>query len=429
MNAVTRAAAQDMIDYIDAAPTPFHAVAETRRRLEGAGFSELMEGDAWSLAVGARHYVIRNETTIAAFIVGNEEAAEAGFRVVGAHTDSPNLRLKPRPDYEREGYQQLGVEIYGGVLLSTWFDRDLGIAGRVVVGGANGQRSILVKSERALARVPQLAIHLGRKANDEGVGNRQVVMPPIVGLSGGEVDFPAWLKGQVQLEGGEEILAFELMLHTIEPSGFSGLNEEFVHAPRLDNLASCHAALVALLAKADVATATTRMLVFYDHEEVGSSSAQGAASSFLADVMRRVTCVQGGGTEAECRARAKTFHLSADMAHAVHPNYAAKHDPHHKPAINQGPCIKYNANARYATEADSAAFFKRLAAEAGVPVQEFVMRTDMPCGSTIGPIIAARLGIKTVDIGNPMLSMHSCREMAGRDDQAAMIKILERFFA
>jgi aspartyl aminopeptidase len=416
---------EDLLAFIHAGSSPFHAVAEGVRRLEEAGFVRLDEAGEWSLAPKGRYFIVRGETSLCAFVMGQAPVAEAGFRLVGAHTDSPNLRLKPQAEHEREGYRRLGVETYGGVLLQTWIDRDLGISGRIVVDdGAGGQSSHLVRSDRPVARIPRVAIHLDTKANDEGIGNRQVDLVPIYGLEDESPEFSAWLRELAGVTPEAEILATDLMLHVVEPPTVGGLDGSFIFAPRLDNLASCHAGLSALIARAEDAVDATRVVVLYDHEEVGSTSMQGAAGSLISDLLNRI-----GSGEDLARAKAQSFFLSVDMAHAVHPHHPEKHDPEHKPVLNGGPVIKYNANARYATDGESAARFKRLCREAQVPVQEFVMRTDMPCGSTIGPIVASQLGIRTLDVGCAMLSMHSAREMSGAHDQSSMQRVLDCFFS
>ncbi len=420
-----------LLDYVDASPTPFHAVSESIRLLEAAGFSALAEEDRWSLSSGGKHYVARNGSTLVAFVVGSEAPAEGGYRLVGAHTDSPNLRLKPQPGYAKEGYLQLGLEVYGGVLLAPWLDRDLSIAGRVVVAGEDTPRMLRV--DRPLCRIANVAIHLNREVNKKGLlVNKQKHLPPLIGLQGDKKDktwFQSFLAKELGLDPAAEILGFDLMLFDLVPSCVSGLNEEFIHAPRLDNLGSCHAALEALVAQAGESSTTTRGIALYDNEEVGSRSAEGADSPFLASILERINLAMGGTAEDKHRATARSLFISADMAHAVHPNYSDLHEPKHMPKLNQGPVLKINTNLRYATTGTTGAAFVRYGNEADVPVQKFVNRSDLACGSTIGPITASRLGMPTLDVGNPMLSMHSVREMAGSRDQELMIRILQRHFA
>lgn len=425
--------AHDLCAYIDASPSPFHAVAETVRRLEAAGFTELRELDAWTLRPGGKHYVTRADASVIAFRVGDRSPVETGFRIVGAHTDSPNLRLKPNASAGKEGYAQLGVEIYGGVLLYTWLDRDLGVAGRLVVEEPDGTFTRrLARLPGAVCRVASLAIHLDREVNDKGlVLNKQQHMVPILGLGEGLVGVQRLLAALAATCGVDpaSVRGYDLGLHDVTPSSIGGQDDAFVFAGRLDNLASCHAATAALVAAPERAPAT-RLIALFDHEEIGSESAQGAAGPFLRDVLDRI--VEATDREARsglARAIAASFCVSSDMAHAVHPNWPDKHEGRHMPKIGKGPVVKTNVQQRYATDGASAARFKALAREADVGIQDFVTRTDLACGSTIGPITAARLGIATVDVGNPMLSMHSVRELCGAADVGAMIAILSRLFA
>jgi aspartyl aminopeptidase len=419
---------RSLLSFVEASPTPFHAVAEARARLAAHGFTALDERDAWKLEAGARHVVVRHDSTLVAFALGSAPPAEAGFLLIGAHTDSPNLRLKPRGELNRNGFRQFAVEVYGGVLLHTWLDRDLSLAGRVFVAGEEQPR--LLRMTRPLCRVPSLAIHFDREVNDRGlVLHKQNHLPPLVGLGGGD---EGWLNALLSAELGvpeDAILGADLMLHDAVPPCVSGVDGEFVHAPRLDNLASCHAAIEALAAAAPARPAPTLVIALYDHEEVGSQSAEGASSAFLWSLLERIVRTTGGSAEDVHRALARSLCVSADMAHGVHPNYADLHEPQHAPRLGGGPVIKLNSNQRYATNGATALRFERAAREAGVPVQRFVMRNDLPCGSTIGPITAARLGVATVDVGNPMLSMHSIRELASSQDQAAMVAALSALLA
>ena len=424
----------DLLTYIDQSPTPYHAVIETAGRLEAVGYSLLEEGDAWTLSPGDRRYVIRAGGSIAAFEVGSAAPAEAGFRVIGAHTDSPNLRIKPSPDVREHGYHQLAVEPYGGVLLHTWLDRDLTIAGRVTLAIEGETETRLVDFERPLLRVPNLAIHLYRELNQEGLKlNAQRHLSPLLGL-GDDADFVELLCAELGREGAmvdrDQVLAFDLMTYDTQRSVRSGANGEFIHAPRLDNLASSHAGIEALIqAGAAGPSAATRVVVLYDHEEVGSRSTQGAGGTFLADTLERIAIgAKGSDAESMARAVSRSWLISADMAHAIHPNYADRHEPGHRPKLGAGPVIKTNSNQAYATDAESAGFFASLCARVGVTPQNFVTRSDLGCGSTIGPISAARVGIRTVDVGNPMLSMHSVREMAASADVDPMIEVLAEFF-
>lgn len=427
-------ATRDLLQFIDASPTPFHAVAEAARRLEASGFTRLREEDAWAVAPGGRHYVTRNGSTLVAFVVGAGAPAEHGFALVGAHTDSPNLRVKPQPEQVKEGYRQVGVEVYGGVLLHTWLDRDLSLAGRVLLAGEDDPR--LLRLDRPIARIPNLAIHLNRDVTEKGlIINKQTQLPPVIGLEApakdGQKPSSTWFRELLASELGVAegaIEGYDVMFHDVVPSTECGVSGEFINAPRLDNLGSSHAALEALRAAAATPCPATRGIALYDNEEVGSESAEGAASPFLGAVLERITLLTGGAREDLHRALARSHFVSADMAHAVHPHFADRHEPQHMPRLNAGPVIKINTNLRYATNAATQSRFERLCREADVPFQRFVNRTDLPCGTTIGPITAARLGIPTVDVGNPMLSMHSIREMAGSQDHPMMIKALTRHF-
>ncbi len=428
-------AARDLLRFIDRSPTPYHAVAEAGRRLEAAGFLRIAETEPWSLAPGARHFVVRSESSLLAFEVGEAALADAGFHAIGAHTDSPNLRVKPSPDVTAHGCRQLAIEPYGGVLLHTWLDRDLSLAGRVVIATASGLRSVLLDFARPLLRIPNLAIHLQRELKAEGLKlNEQTQLVPVIGLESAP-PFAELLAAELRAQGhgavdARAIHAFDLMLYDTQPSALSGARGEFLHAPRLDNLASCHAALSALCtAKRAPLPPFTRVVVLYDHEEVGSRSAQGAAGTFLADSLARIVDgAKSGGAQGLARAVARSLMISADMAHAVHPNYSDRHEPGHRPRLGGGPVLKVNSNQNYASDAVTLAHFTALCRARGIEPQQFVARSDLGCGSTIGPISAARAGIRTVDAGSPMLSMHSCREMAAVADVEPMLGVLGAFF-
>jgi aspartyl aminopeptidase len=417
----------DLLDFLRASPTPFHAVASAVERLEKHGFVRVREHEAWPKGTTKR-YLVHEGSTLLAWIAPDARAPRA-FRITGSHTDSPNLRLKPRAAFAREGYEQLGVEVYGGALLNSWLDRDLGIAGRLIVRDSSEPR--LVTIDRAIARVAQLAIHLDRDVNERGlVLNKQQHLAPIVGLSEGFDPIAACASEIGVAPPG--VSGADLMLFDLTAPAIGGAKGELLFSARLDNLAMCHATISALTrasesgARADDAAS---LVALFDHEEVGSQSAAGAASSILPRVLERIVLAGGGDREAFLRALAASACVSADMAHAVHPNYADRHDEKHKVMLNGGPVIKTNAQQRYATSASTAALFAEACREAEVPVQQYVHRTDLPCGTTIGPIVATHLGIPTVDVGNAMLSMHSAREMAGTADPAMMTCALARFFS
>jgi aspartyl aminopeptidase len=419
--------ARELCRFIDAAPTPFHAVEEAGRRLLAAGFRRLDELAAWKLDPGG-FFAVRGGSLLA-WRVAPRTPPERGFRILGALTDSPNLRVKPRPDTGRAGIRQLGVEIYGGVLLNSWLDRDLGLSGRAYVRGELGPEARLFRIDRPLLRVPQLAIHLNREIDTEGLKlNKQTHMSPVWGLKGqGERGFRAFLAGELGARA-DDVLSWDAMCHDVCPSTPAGVEEEFVSAPRLDNLCSCFCALEALLAlPAGDAPRHTPVVTLFDHVEVGSGSARGAASPILGDVLERIVLARGGSREDYHRAIADSACISADMAHGTHPNYVEKHEPDHHLLLNKGPVIKINTNLRYASEGETEALFQSACEAADVPYQKWVNRTDLACGSTIGPITAARLGVRTVDVGCPQLAMHSIRELCGSADPGFMARAMASF--
>ncbi|MDF3934228.1 M18 family aminopeptidase [Pseudomonas citronellolis] len=417
---------QGLIDFLAASPTPFHATTSLARRLEEAGYQRLDERDAWRTEAGGRYYVTRNDSSLIAFKLGNDSPLEQGLRLVGAHTDSPCLRVKPNPELARKGYWQLGVEVYGGALFAPWFDRDLSLAGRVTFRLAGKVESRLVDFRAPIAVIPNLAIHLNREANMGWAINAQTELPPILAqLAAGESrDFRDLLGEQLQHEHGiiaDAILDYELSFYDTQRAAVVGLGGEFIAGARLDNLLSCYAGLEALLTSGDEQSA---VLVCTDHEEVGSCSACGADGPFLEQVLRRL--LPDG--DAFVRVIQRSLLVSADNAHGVHPNYADKHDGNHGPLLNGGPVIKVNSNQRYATSSETAGFFRHLCLENEVPVQSFVTRSDMGCGSTIGPLTASQLGVRTVDIGLPTFAMHSIRELAGSQDLRYLAKVLSAFY-
>ena len=426
----TRAQAQDLIDFIDASPSPWHVVNSTEQRLLAQGFTRLNEAERWQLEAGRRYFVVRGGSSIIAFILGQRPLTETGFRMVGAHTDSPGLRLKPRAAHGSEGMVRLGVEVYGGPILATFTDRDLSLAGRVNVRSSKGFTTRLLQFDTPQVRLPNLAIHMNREVNEQGLKlNKQTELPLIFGLGreGVEADsqFLSHIASALQVEASD-ILTWELNIHDTQKGAFWGAEQEFIADSQLDNLASCHAALRALLATEN--PAATCICAFFDHEEVGSESAAGAGGSFVSDVINRIAANTGMEEEARHRALAQSFFISADMAHAYQPNFPAAYEPCHRVMVNGGPVIKTNANQRYSTGADTAARFITLCESVGVPFQQYAHRTDLGCGSTIGPIVASRLGIASVDVGSPMWAMHSIRESAGVLDHGYMIAVLQAAF-
>ena len=423
-----RARTLDLMRFIEAGPTAAHAIQAAVERLEGAGYTRRAEADGWNTAPGETFFVVRGFNSLIAVRTGSAPLAEAGFRIAGAHTDAPGFRLKPNAFYAESGYLQMGVEIYGGPLLSTWTDRDLTVAGKLFVRSPGAPpRAVLVKGDRPLCRIPQLAIHLNREVNTEGlILDKQKHLPPIFGL-GKEQALAEKPLIRLLAEGAgldpAEVVATELELIDVQPPAFGGLSEELYFAPRIDNLAGSHAVLEAFLA-ADAPGDATRVIALFDSEEIGSQTLAGAGSRFLDGVLERLA----SAGEAIHRALARSILVSVDGAHALHPNYADFHDPHHRPCLNGGPVIKVNAMQRYATSALTGHWFEACAGRAGIEIQHYVHRTDLPCGSTIGPMTAARLGVATIDVGNPMLSMHSIRETGGVADQLGMISVLAEHF-
>ncbi|HCW96724.1 MAG TPA: M18 family aminopeptidase [Pseudomonas sp.] len=417
---------QGLIEFLRASPTPFHATASLANRLQAAGYQRLDERDAWQLEPGGRYYVTRNDSSLVAFQIGSRTLPEGGLRLVGAHTDSPCLRVKPQPDLQRNGFWQLGVEVYGGALLAPWFDRDLSLAGRVTYSRDGRIESQLIDFRQPIAVIPNLAIHLNREANQGWAINPQNELPPILAqvYSQETPDFRALLAEQLGREHdlvADVVLDYELSFYDTQPAAVIGLNRDFITGARLDNLLSCFAGLQALLASDPEQSC---VLVCTDHEEVGSSSHCGADGPFLEQVLRRIV----PEPDAFSRCISRSLLISADNAHAVHPNYADKHDGNHGPKLNAGPVIKVNNNQRYATNSETAGFFRHLCLENEVPVQSFVTRSDLGCGSTIGPITASQLGVRTVDIGLPTFAMHSIRELAGSQDLAHLVKVLTAFY-
>ncbi len=421
----------DLLSFLRDSPTPYHAVASAIARLGSAGFGRLDERASWDGLAAGRYYVVQEDSALLAFVVPDAKPPRA-FRLVGAHTDSPNLRLKPKAEYTKEGYLQLGVEVYGGVLLNSWLDRDLALAGRLLVRGTAGEITTrLVKLDKPLLRVPQLAIHFDRDVTEKGlVLNKQEHLAPVLGLAEKGSEELADLCARAAGVARTDIVTLDLMLYDTLAPALGGAKDELLFSARLDNLAMSHAAIAALVQAAPGAAGTglVPMAALFDHEEVGSKSASGAESAFLPRVLTRIVTATGGTADHVARATASSLCVSADMAHAIHPNYPERHEARHRPVLNGGPVLKVNAQQRYATSGRTAAMFTELCRAAEVPLQQYAHRTDLPCGTTIGPITSTLLGIPTVDVGNPMLSMHSCREMGGAKDPEMMTRVLARFF-
>ncbi|KAK5989938.1 Aspartyl aminopeptidase [Cladobotryum mycophilum] len=472
------AAALDFVDFVNASPTPYHAVQSAGARLEKAGFTLIKERDSWAstLRPGGKYYLTRNGSSIVAFAIGRKWRPGNPVAIVGAHTDSPCLRVKPVSNKKNVGYLQVGVETYGGGIWHSWFDRDLSLAGRVLVKEGDNIVQKLIKVDKPLLRIPTLAIHLDRSESFNP--NKELELFPIVGLAAAELnkgnqasegpgedneDFKPLEKMEVRhhpavldviaSHAGVEvpsIVDFELVLYDTQKSCIGGINDEFIFSPRLDNLGMTYCSIEGLIASVKKEESLgndsiIRMTVCFDHEEIGSQSAQGAHSNLLPSVLRRLSVLPGNkdassdgsyvavqheGEEATAyeQTLSRSFLVSADMAHAVHPNYAGKYEPSHQPAMNGGTVIKINANQRYATNSPGIVLLQECAREAGVPLQLFVVRNDSPCGSTIGPGLASKLGMRTLDLGNPQLSMHSIRETGGTADVEHAVKLFDQYF-
>ncbi|MGI5469731.1 M18 family aminopeptidase [Streptomyces sp. CA-132043] len=414
----------DLMSFLAASPSPYHAVANAAARLEKAGFRQVAETDAWDGGAGGK-YVLRGGAIIAWYVPEGATPATP-YRIVGAHTDSPNLRVKPLPDTGSRGWRQIAVEIYGGTLLNTWLDRDLGLSGRLTLRDGTHR---LVNVDRPLMRVPQLAVHLDRSVNADGLKlDKQRHMTPVWGL--GEVqegDLLSFVEQEAGLAAGE-VRGWDLMVHSVEPPAYLGRDRELLAGPRMDNLLSVHAGAAALAAASARDDLTCiPVLAAFDHEENGSQSDTGADGPLLGTVLERSVFARGGSYEDKARAFAGTVCLSSDTGHAVHPNYSERHEPGHHPMPNGGPILKVNVNQRYATDGGGRAVFADACERAGVPWQSFVSNNSMPCGTTIGPITAARHGITTVDIGVAILSMHSARELCGAEDPHLLATALTSF--
>lgn len=423
-----------LIDFIKNSPTPFHAVQTMTDILEQNGYKQLQEADQWSLqgrqGTGERYYVTRNDSSIVAFQL-NQSLTDTGIRMLGAHTDSPCLKVKPNPEIINNHYFQLGVEVYGGALLNPWFDRDLSLAGRVSYLNKEGAIDHhLINLEKAIATIPSLAIHLDKEANTQHKINKQTHLPPVLMKmpeGDAEFDFKAFLLKIINAASenraagqAEKVLDYELSFYDVQAPAVIGLHDDFIASARLDNLLSCYTGLMALIESDDK---QNTLLVCTDHEEVGSASVAGAQGTFLKSVLERLS----DSDESYSRMIASSLMISVDNAHGIHPNYADKHDENHGPILNHGPVIKMNANQRYASNSETSALFKHLCELADVPVQSFVVRSDMACGSTIGPITASEIGVKTVDVGVPTFAMHSIRELAGRWDAFYLYRVLKQF--
>jgi aspartyl aminopeptidase len=414
------ATAPGLCDFIDSSPSPFHVCLTVAERLRGAGYIELAEADPWP--DGGRFFTVRAGSIVA---WDSSEDATRPFRIVGGHTDSPNLRVKQHPDRLVAGWQVVALQPYGGAWLNSWLDRDLGISGRLSVRDGGGVHHRLVKIDDPVLRVPQLAIHL---ADDRG----SVKLDPqrhvnaVWGVGAGCRSFLGYVAGRAGVDAAD-VLGADLMTHDVQPSALVGANRDLISAPRLDNQATCFAGLEALLAAEP--RGFLPVLALFDHEEVGSTSDHGAQSNLLTTVLERIVLAAGGSREDYLRRLPGSLVASGDMAHATHPNYPERHEPGHLIEVNAGPVVKVQPNMRYATDGRSAAAFALACDQAGVPLQRYEHRADLPCGSTIGPMTSARTGIPTVDVGGAQLAMHSARELMGAEDVASYSAALRAFLS
>lgn len=424
--------AGDLIDFIHASPSPFHVVINIKEALHKQGFTELNPAQEWKIKPGEKYFVSKNGTAIIAFIAGLGKPEESGFRIIAAHSDSPWLKIKPAPGTRtNKNYIGLNTEVYGGPILSTWFDRPLSISGRVSVAGKNAlnPENYYVHFKEPLCLIPNLAIHLNREVNEGLKIERQKMLLPVLALSGKGMETKDILFGLIADElkiDASKIIDYDLNLYDVNPGVIMGKSKEFISSGKLDNLAMVHAGVEALT-ESQPGNAT-HMFVCFDNEEVGSLSKQGAGAPFMKNTVHRICNHFSSNIESFYRAVEHSFMISADMAHAVHPAFNDKYDPVSQPEMNGGPVIKINANQKYTTDSDSSAVFEMLCRNAGVPVQRYVNHSDVAGGSTLGGISSAQLDLRSVDIGNPMLAMHSIRELSGVDDHFYLLQAYGEFF-
>ncbi len=416
--------AVDLKSFLDKSPTAFQATEVIVKELLDNGFVKLSEGDKWKLKAGGKYFVIRNNSAVIAFINGTASPAETGFKISGAHTDSPALKVKVGSEAKYKNYHKVFVEVYGGPIVNTWFDRELSLAGRVTYLADNQVESTNIFIDRPIGIIPNLAIHLNRTVNKGLEINKQNELPVLLGTSEKESFLEALIASECKIDASD-ILDYDLFFIPFEKTLIYGIDDDLISSGRLDDLAMCHAILRALLATKD--NKATVVATFYDNEEIGSQTLQGANSSFLEMILNRINFSWDGNLEDYARAIDKSFQISADQAHAVHPNYASKHDSNYAPELNKGPVVKFSANYRYATNSESSAFFMSICKKLDIPCQKMINRSDIPSGSTIGPVSSATTSIKTVDIGNPMFAMHSTRETMGTLDQYYVTEVLKEF--
>lgn len=425
--------AKELIEFLYNSPSASHGVESVKAILSDAGFTEIKEADKWDLKKGDKHYVVKNGSALIAFEVGNENIEEAGFRLIGAHTDVPGFRIKPNPQMISENtYVKLNTEVYGGPILSTWYDRPLGIAGKVAVKGLSPLKPEirLVNINKPLLIIPSLAIHMNREVNNGYKYNAQVDTLPLLGLINDKLEREDYLMNILAQElnvNKEDILNFELGLYEYEKGSLIGMNEELISSGRFDDLWMVFAGVKALVDSKE--TDATKVMVCIDNEEIGSRTAQGASSSILNNLLERIILGLGKDTESYYRALANSIMISADLSHAVHPNLGDKHDPTNRPVLGNGPVLKMAASGSYSTDSFNGAVFASVCESANVPFQKFVNRSDVRGGSTIGPITSALLNIPVIDMGAPVLGMHSIRELAAVKDNYYTVKAFTEFFS
>ncbi len=422
---------EELLDFIDTSPTAFHAVTNVEQHLSKNGFKRLDPSHNWHLKKGGKYYLTRNNSSLIAFIVGSQVVEESGFRIIGAHVDAPGIKIKPNPVIKEKDYCKLNIEVYGGPILSTWFDRPLGLAGKVVLKNNTPfkQEKKLINMAKPLAVIPNLAIHLNPDINKGYEINNQKDLLPLTAMDGNKFGKDLILNLIINELGLKKdlIADYELFLYSIEKSTLLGVNDEFISAARLDDLAMVQACLKAMVSVPE--GNATRVMVLFDNEEVGSMTKQGAASPMLKSTLERVVINLGSGGDSYYRALSNSFIISADMAHAIHPNYRDKHDPTNKPLLNKGPVIKVSANQRYTSDSSSIAVIKEICEQAQIPYQFYVNRSDQKGGSTIGPVSTTQLDIDSIDIGNPLLAMHSIKELAGVKDHLDLIKLFQTYYS
>jgi len=420
-----------LLDFINASPTAFHAATNAAQRLEKAGFTALRMADEWTMEHGGKYFVTQNGSALLAFVVGQCDPVESGFRLIAAHTDSPCFQIKPHAEMRAEGYQKLNTAVYGSPILSTWFDRPLALAGRVLVRGDSifTPESVLVNIRRPVLVIPNLAIHFADKSGTAQAYDTQKDTLPLAGFVDKTLEKDDFLLRLLSQETGRDmsdILDFDLFLYEHTPGHLMGAKNEFISASRLDDLWMVHTGLEALIAAPPAAH--TSVLLCADAEEVGSRTLAGAESAFAQICLTRLVLALGGTTADFNRMAAQSFMLSADLAQAVHPNYGEIHDPTTRPVLGGGPVVKYSINRRYATDGEGAAVFAEVCRAAGVPYQRYANRSDIAGGSTIGPVLASQFAARVADVGAPVLAMHSIRELGATADNVSTIKAFQAFY-